>query len=409
MTAPYTTAEFAPVELPTTRTHLFDPAPELSTLREQRPLCRLRYPDGHVGWLVTSYALARQLLLDPRFTVRKIRSPVGDPATMTAFYDAMGDLPEFDGILMEHDPPQHTRIRRALAGYFTVRGIGEHRASIERIVAGRLDAMEAAGQPVDLMETFALPVSSFTICEILGAPWSDRERFERPSVVLQDPHASPAEKRAAMCAFMSYCRDVIAQKRAEPAGDLLSDLVVRGELTDAEIAGVAFQLFAAGHETTSNMIALSTFALLCRRDRWETLRADPSRVDAAVEQLLRYLTILQVGAFTRTALEEVELGGVRIQVGESVTVSLAAANRDPEKFSDPDELDLSDDAAGHVAFGYGRHMCLGQHLARLEMKIALPGLTRRFPTLRLAVPAEEVSFSDGEHLLYGIHTLPVGW
>lgn len=399
----------APVELPTLRTHPFDPAPELARLRERRPLCRLRYPDGHLGWLVTSHALARAVLVDPRFSMRPPRRPVGDAARDVAVLEADVDSPGRSGELMGLDPPDHTRIRRALAVHFTAGRAEERRPQVERVVAGRLDAMERAGPPVDFVELFGQPVPSLVVCDLLGVPHADRERFERPTAVMDDPLASARDKIAASREFTDYARAVIEQKRAKPGGDLLSALVARGELTDDELLGVTSQVFIAGHETTPKMLALGTFALLWDRSRWEALRADPASVDGAVEELLRYLTIVQVGAFTRTAREDVELGGATIRAGEGVTVSLSAADRDPRRFADPDRLDLWRVARGHLAFGYGRHVCLGQHLARLELQVGLAGLLARFPALRLAVPAEEVRVHGGERFLHGVHELPVAW
>jgi cytochrome P450 len=399
----------SPGELPTERTHPFDPPREVAALRDLGPLCRLRYPDGHVGWLVTGHALARAVLVDSRFSMRPVRRPVGDPVKNAAVSAAAGEGSELAGEMMALDPPEHTRVRRRLAAQFSARRVQEHRPRIERIVADRLDAMEHTGPPVDLVETFARPVPSLVICELLGVPHGDRDRFERPTAVMADRRSSPEEQIAASREFTDYARGVIERKRARPGHDILSNLIARGELTGDELRGVAGQLFIAGHETTPNMLALSVLALLCDRSRWEALRVDLSSIDAAVEELLRYLTIVQVGAFTRTALEDVELEGVVIKAGVGVTVSLSAANRDPERFGDPDRLDVSRDARGHLAFGHGRHVCLGQHLARLELQVGLLGLLRRFPTLRLAVPAEELRLHAGDEFLHGVHELPVTW
>lgn len=410
MTTSQTTIDPGPaVELPTVRNHPLDPAPELGALREQRPLCRLRYPDGHIGWLATSYELARALLVDPRFSVRRTRDPVGDPDVVTALYEAVYALPEHGGIIILLDPPEHTRVRRELAGFFTVAGVGGYRGAIEGALSEAIEEMKAIGPPVDFVDVFALPVSCMTICKMLGAPGEDREEFVRPNAVLASSTSTVEDKVAALTAFLDYCRELIAEKRVRPADDLLSHLVARGELTDDEIAGVALQLLSAGHDTTATMLGLGTFALLCDRSRWERLRERPTEIDGAVEQLLRYLTILQAGAFTRTACEDVEIDGVVIRAGESVTVSLAAANRDPDKFDTPDELDLSGGASGHLAFGHGRHMCLGQHLARLELKLSFGALMIDFPNLDLAVGGDQVSFHDGEDLLFGVRELPVVW
>jgi cytochrome P450 len=398
-----------PVDLPSERLDPLDPPPALSRLREQALVSPLRFPDGSLGWLVTGYSLGRTLLVDPRFSVGSVSMPLGDPEVVTETDRIEKSMPENAGVLISLDPPQHTRIRRAAASYFTVRAVSELEEAIERIVSGRLDAMEKAGSPVDLVPTFALPISSFSICEMLGVPHGDREQFERPSAVLADPHADLEEKRAALEDFSVYCRQVVAEKRAAPGEDLLSDLILKGELTEDEIVGLARQLFEAGHETTATQLALSVFTLLCERSRWESLREDPARIETAVDELLRYLSILQMGTFSRTALEDVELGDVVIKQGEKAIVSIPAANRDPEKFSNPEELDLARSATGHLAFGHGKHMCIGQHLARLEMRVGLRGLLKRFPELDMGVPVEEVRFLGGEHQLYGVEALPVVW
>jgi cytochrome P450 len=398
-----------PVDLPTERVAPLDPPPALRELREAGPVCRLRFSDGQTGWLVLGYALGRAILVDSRFGVADFVQPLGDPEVVAETDRIERSMPERDGVLIALNPPQHTKIRRAAASYFTVRAVAEREGAIERIVASRLDAMEAAGAPVDLMTAFALPLSSFSICEVLGVPHSDRERFERPSAVLADPRAVAEEKRAALVDFSDYCRHVVAQKREAPGEDLLSDLIAAGELSEDEIVGLARQLFEAGHETTATMLTLSVFTLLSERSRWEALGADPEGIGSAVEELMRYLSILQMGTFSRTATEDLELDGLAVKEGEKVVVSIPAANRDPEKFPDPDDLDLTRNAAGHLGFGHGKHMCIGQHLARWELKVAIRLLLERFPNLDLAVPVEEISFFSGEHLLYGVETLPVKW
>jgi cytochrome P450 len=394
------------IEYPTERTSRFDPAPELSTLREQRPMCPLRFPDGHVGWLATSYAASRAVLVDPRFSILPPRVPVD----IGGLLEAITTGPESSGDMLLMDPPEHTRLRRLHTSSFTVRRVREHQGAIERIIREHLDAMAQARPPVDLVRSFALPVPAMAVCEILGVPPADHERFEAPTQVLMSgPDTSPEQKLAAMDAFYEYGRSVIAQKREHPGNDLLSELTASGELNDDELAGVAFFLFGAGHETTATALALSTFFLLEERDRWTTLVERPDLISGAVDELLRFLTIHQTGVLARTAREDVEIDGVTLKAGQSVAVSLAAANRDPARFVDPDRFDPSRDASGHFAFSFGRHLCLGQHLARLELELALIGLTSRFPSLRLAVPAEEVALRSGTHPLYGVEQLLVAW
>jgi cytochrome P450 len=395
-----------PVDLPSERV---DPLDAPVGLRELTPVSRLRFSSGNLGWLVTGYALGRSVLVDSRFSVDSVSMPLGDPEVIAETDRIERSTPEHAGVLILLDPPQHTKIRRASASYFTVRAISEQEAAVERIVSDRLDVMAESGSPVDLVPTFALPISSFSICELLGVPHEDRERFERPSAVLADPRIDAEDKRAALVDFYDYCRQVVAEKRASPRDDILSDLIRKGELTEDEIVGLARQLFEAGHETTASMIALSVITLLSDRGRWESLKKDPSQIGNAVEELFRYLAIVPIGAASRTALEDVELGNVVVKQGEKVIVSIAAGNRDREKFHDPDELDLGRNATGHLSFGHGRHMCIGQHLARTEVIVALRGLIERFPNLNLAVPVEELRFFPGEYLLYGVEELPVAW
>jgi cytochrome P450 len=206
---------------------------------------------------------------------------------------------------------------------------------------------------------------------------------------------------------MAYLAELVAAKRAEPGSDLLSGLVTGGQLSDEELTGMGMLLLTAGHETTANMLALGAFALLRHPDQADRLRADPSLASNAVEELLRYLTITHIGPI-RVAKADVELAGRTIRAGETVTLSLPVANRDPERFGDPDRLDLDRAAGTHLAFGHGIHQCLGQQLARAELRVAYPALLRRFPTLTLAVPPEEVPLRT-RATMYGVHRLPVTW
>lgn len=400
------------LRLPTVRGNRFDPSPQLSELRGRTPLCRLRFPDDHDGWLVTSYELSRAVLADQRFSMKPDRSAVPDSIEAMGGGDpeyrrCMSDIET--GTVVAQDPPQHTRLRRLQTSYFTVRRVREQRTVLEEIVSQRLAAIEAAGPPVDLVPEFAWPIPSLAICHMLGIPYEERERFESPHETFSDPHADALARQAGLIEFYRYAHELIERKRVTPGDDLLSELIAAGELTDAELIGVATQLISAGHHTTANMIALSTFFLLAERSLWERLREHREFVPAAVEELLRYLTLVQTGAFARTATEAVEIGRTRIEAGETVWVSLAAANRDPAHFPLPDRFDIDRDAAGHLAFGHGRHMCLGQHLARFELELALLGLLERFPTLALAVPDDEVALYHGDHQLYGVHALPVVW
>ncbi|MCD0484212.1 cytochrome P450 [Streptacidiphilus sp. ASG 303] len=396
----------APAALPVRRTCPFDPPPEYRRLREEDPVSRLAFPDGGTGRLLTRHEDVRALLADDRFSadrlhasspVRTVRPPA-DPASRA-------------GVFIGMDPPEHTRYRRILTRYFTVRRMRALAPAVERIVEDHLDAMERTGPPVDLVRAFALPVPSLVICELLGVPYEDRARFQAWSAALLRVGGEEAGTYAAMEALRRYMLDLVAAKRDRPDDALLSALLHRDEpeaaLSDEEVAGVGRLLLIAGHETTANMLALGTYALLRHPDQLRLLREHPDRVGRAVEELLRHLSIVQFGT-VRVAREDVEFAGHRIRAGETVVASLAAANRDPAHFPDPDRLDLTREPSQHVAFGHGVHQCLGQQLARVEMETAFPALFRRFPTLRLAVPPEQLRMRD-DMVVYGVHELPVAW
>ncbi|MFE7118948.1 cytochrome P450 [Streptomyces sp. NPDC057654] len=389
-----------PVTMPVDRTEgcPFDPPAELARLREEGPLVRMRYPDGHMGWLATGHAVVREVLADRRFSSRQelLHSPLMDLGEMPPA--AVGDL---TGI----DAPEHTRYRRLLIGSFTVRRMRALTERVEQITAEHLDAMERRGETADLVEAYARPVPALMICELLGVPYADRELFQDHASTLLTQSAEEREREAALTALTEYLHKLVLAKRAEPTDDLISDLT-SGDLTDEELTGIGVLLLVAGLDTTANMIAHGTFALLSNPDQAAALRADPGLADQAVEELMRYLTVADPGV--RAALEDIELEGQLVRAGECVTVSFQAANRDPLKFPDPDALDLRRKATGHLGFGHGVHQCLGQQLARVEMGVAIPALFARFPSLRLAVPPEDVPMRSAMNI-YGVERLPVAW
>ncbi|WP_055481016.1 cytochrome P450 [Sphaerimonospora mesophila] len=389
---------------PTARERPFDPPDELGRWQEETPVRRMTYPDGHEGWVVTGYAEARAILADPRFSTRPelLHSPFPQRPIRQEDLDR---LPP--GFFIRMDPPDHTRFRKLLTGQFTVRRMKLLEPRIAEIVADHLDAMERMGPPVDLVSSFALPIPSLVICELLGVPYGDRERFQRDSATLLNLETPVEESRAALDDLFDYLHDLVLRKKREPEDDLLSGLISADELTDREIAGMGLLLLIAGHETTANMLGLGTFALLTTPAQLAVMRDDPDSVENAVEELMRYLTVIHFGLI-RAALEDVEIGDHLIHAGDSVLLSVPLANRDPERFADPTVLDVTRSAHGHLAFGHGVHQCLGQQLARAEMRIAYPALLRRFPGLRLAVPPEEVPMRTAM-AIYGVHRLPVAW
>ncbi|RJL30015.1 cytochrome P450 [Bailinhaonella thermotolerans] len=375
----------------------FDPSPELIALRGERPVARLAVPEGAPGvWLVTGYDLVRKVLADPRFSSRY--ETQYHPLVHTHMPPApVGDLTGMD-------PPAHTRIRKLLTGKFTVRRMNQLTERATEITRDRLDEMEKAGPPADLVPVFAQPVPAQMICELLGVPYGERDAFTEAAHLASGGDDFEASA-AAFARVSEYLRDLALAKRADPTDDLLSDLA-GSDLTDDELGGVAAFLLGAGLETTANMLGLGTFALLRNPAQLAALREDPGLVNGAVEELLRYLSIANTGL--RGVLEDVELGGAPLKAGDTVVISLDVANRDPAKFPGPDALDLRRSATGHLAFGHGVHQCLGQQLARVEMRVAFPALLARFPGLRLAVPPEEVPLRNPIPL-YGVRSLPVTW
>ncbi|MEU6710779.1 cytochrome P450 [Nonomuraea sp. NPDC046802] len=388
---------------PMARQRPFDPPDEVTLLRQRAAMHRLTYADGHRGWLATGHAAARAVLASPCFSVQPEHMHPLLP-TKRAMTGALNAEPP-PGMFVRMDAPEHTRYRRLLTGQFTVRRMKLLVPRIAEITDGHLDAMAAAGGPLDLVGAFALPIPSLVICELLGVPYEDRAQFLEDSKVLVNLDSGPEESVAATGRISAYLLDLIRRKRVESGDDLISGLV--GELADDELTTIAFVLLVAGHETTASMLGLGTYALLTNPDQLAAMRDDPSVVDNGVEELLRYLSIIHLGPL-RTALEDVEIEGALVRAGEAVAIHVASANRDDARFPGGDRLDVSRPTGGHLTFGHGIHQCLGQQLARVEMRIAFPALLRRFPGLRLAVTPEEVPMRT-HAIAYGVHRLPVTW
>jgi cytochrome P450 len=410
-----TTAPFEP--RPLGDGYFQDPLGVFARMREKSPVTSVITPEGQRAWLITRYEDVRRALADPRLSKdwRKLRSPgfVPDPSV---------------GFLMAHmlnaDPPDHTRLRRLVQKAFTPGRVAGLRPRIEAITASLLDAMPGGGSGgggrardadpaadgvIDLITEFALPLPMTVICELLGIPDGDREEFKTWSQVILSSTATFDEYRAAGGAMYGYFTGLLADKRAAPADDLLSALITARDCGDSldepELLAMIFLLLVAGHETTVNLIATGTLALLTHPSEFSRLRSDPSLLPGAVEELLRYANPLN-HATDRYAPESFEVGGVVIPAGEPVLVVTSSANRDPARFPDPDRLDVGRDASGHVAFGHGIHYCVGAPLARLEGEIAFGALLARFPGLSLAVEPSRLRWRPSS-LIHGLETLPV--
>ncbi|POX42729.1 cytochrome P450 [Streptomyces sp. Ru73] len=384
----------------------FAPPRRITQLRETRPVSPMVFPDGHEGWLVTGYDAVRQMMADTRFSSRQDLGVLHVPYEIPGMPVPTEPSPQVPGLFITMDPPDHSRLRRRLTGAFTVRRMRMLEERIMEITERQLDELARLAPPVDLVKAFALPVPSLVICELLGVPYADRETFQVNSAKFLVKDQALDEKMAAYGAMTSYLAELVTRKRAEPGEDILSDLARQEDLTIEELTGAAFLLLLAGHETTANMLGLGTFALLEHPEQLAELRADPDLIPDAVEELLRYLSVADI--FYRYATEDIALGGETIPAGSTVVVSLLAANHDPRRFDDPGTLDIHRKARGLLSFGHGVHQCLGQQLARIEMRAGFAGLLRRFPTLRLAIPADEVKLKTDMNI-YGAHELPVTW
>ena len=385
----------------------FDPVREMAALRDDEGVRQVETAFGMPAFLVARHADVKAVLADSaRFSndSRRAFDAPGAPKLSAEERDRMRA-----GNLLGVDPPEHTRLRRMLTPEFTVRRMRRLEPRIVEIVDDHLDAMEKAGPPCDLVADFALPIPSLVICELLGVPYADRESFQQRTSKLLDISLPMDERLELGREGREYMADLVARAQAEPGEDMLGMLVREhgDDLTTDELIGIAGLLLIAGHETTSNMLGLGTLALLRHPDQLALVRDDPAAVAPAVEELLRFLGIVHSG-IPRTTTQDVEVGGVAIPADSLVILALATANRDPRFLADGDRLDVTRDAAGHVAFGHGVHHCLGAPLARMEMRIAFPALLRRFPRLALAVPFDEVEFR-AFHFIYGLRSLPVTW
>ncbi|MEV6505345.1 cytochrome P450 [Streptomyces sp. NPDC051642] len=392
-----------PVSFPQDRTCPYHPPAGYDPLRSARPLTRITLYDGRPAWLITGHAAARALLADQRLSSDRSRPDF--PATNERFAAVRNRKV---ALLGENDPEHRTK-RRMMIPAFTVKRATAMRPDIQRIVDERLDAMIAQGPTADLVPAFALPVPSMVICALLGVPYADHEFFEAQSRrLLRGPKAEDSQD--ARDQLEAYLGELIDRKQRSPGEGVLDDLVrdqlSEGALDREELISLAIILLVAGHETTANMISLGTYTLLLHPERFAELRDDPGLLPDAVEELMRSLSI--VDGLMRQALEDIEVDGTTIRAGEGVIFSAAVINRDEDVYTAPDTLDWHRPTRHHVSFGFGIHQCLGQNLARAELEIALRSLFERLPTLRLAVPAEEIPFKPGD-TIQGMLELPVTW
>jgi cytochrome P450 len=375
-----------------------DPLGFFARLRESRPVAPVRMPGYGRAWIVTRYADVRTVLTDPRFAKDVHRWPGGGrarPSEATGVYAHM----------LHADPPDHTRLRRLVQKAFTPRRAAL-RPRAEEIAAGLLDEMAAApGDVTDLLGAYARPLPIAVLCELLDIPEADRAWIAVTVAAYDDREQQQRLERE----LAAYFAELIAARRSEPGDDLVSALVCDSGAADAltgnELVSTVFLLVMAGFDTTVNLIASGTLALLTHPGEKTRLRQDPSLLPAAVEELLRFTNPVN-HANDRFTTEDVPVGDVVIPAGEWVLPAISSANRDPAQFPDPDRLDLGRDTSGQVAFGHGIHHCLGAPLARMEAEVALGALLARFPRISVALPASELRWRPVS-LMNGLESLPV--
>ncbi|WP_327085943.1 cytochrome P450 [Nonomuraea sp. NBC_01738] len=395
--------------LPLSREHPLAAPAEYTRLRAESPVCPVALPGGRTGWLVSGFAEVTEALTSPAVSAKRGFQTTVTSVTLTPEeWVASGFGTSFIGM----DPPEHTRYRRLLTGQFTVRRLRALAPRIEQIVDSHLDAMVAAGPPADLVRDFALPIPSVVICELLGMPYAESKHFQQRTDVIMRLERTKEQLLDAMTGMASDMRAFVQERRRNPDEGLISGLIQAvpddGEpLTDDELVAIGNLMVIAGYATTANMIGLGALALLAHRTQWETLCRRPEDVERAVEEMLRFLT---VGPYClpRTAKSDFELGGQAIRTGDAILLATESANRDPAQWDAPDTMDVTREPKRHVGFAYGVHQCLGQELARMEMRIAFGKLARRLPELRLTIPVEQVRMCS-DMQIYGAHELPVTW
>ncbi|MFE7356505.1 cytochrome P450 [Streptomyces sp. NPDC057543] len=375
-----------------------DPVDKLAGLRATAPVSKVSLPFGMDVWVVSGYEESKAVL-----------------GSADGFSTDFAHLATNAGVAAEQspgglgfsDPPVHTRLRRILTPEFTMRRLRRLTPRIDAIVEERLNAMEARRGPVDLVKEFALPIPSLTICELLGVPYEDRHDFQQLAMDRFDLFGGTTAPFGAMSESLAYFRNVVRMQREAPGDGLLGMIVKEhgDSVDDEELAGLADGVLTGGFETTASTIALGSLVLLQNADVFERIRTDDAAAVPFVEEVLRYLSAVQL-AFPRFARDDIEIAGVVIPRGDMVLCSLSSANRDTSYVSDGGRFDPHRNPSGHLAFGYGIHRCIGAELARMELRSAYPALAQRFPRMRLAVPPEELTFRKLS-IVYGVESLPV--
>ncbi|WP_112263850.1 cytochrome P450 [Lentzea terrae] len=382
-----------------------EPPAEWAELRSKCPVAHVKLASGDQAALLTRHADVKQILSDPRFTRP---TPADDAARISDSEEGGIFNSDMAEVIPQHGEA-HLTWRRGIGKWFTAKRMNALRPGIAAMTEQLIDEMVAKGVPADLKASLGFPLPVWVICDMLGVPDADRDRFAHWSdTMLSMTRFSAAEMKAAEQEFGMYMAGHIALKRANPGDDLLSALITDPEpMSDVTLIATGIGLLIAGHETTANMITKMVAMLLSDRTRWESLLADPSLVRTAVEEALRLDANAGVG-MARYLTEDVEIAGTVLPRGTTAMCSMAAANRDEEAFARAAEMDLGRTPNQHLAFGAGAHACLGQPLARTELQVVLEVLLRKLPSLDLAVPVQDLRRVEGL-VVGGLVELPVRW
>lgn len=382
----------------TRRPDAYGPPAEHRRLLAEEPVALLDWAEqGRDIWTVAKYEDVRAMLGNTQFS--SDRSNPLHPAHMA--YNPRSH----PGRIIEMDPPKHATQRGRVMGEFTVKKIAAMRPRIEEIVNSLIDSMLAGEHQGDFVELLALPVPSMVIADLLNVPDEDYSFFQEKAGIFADGLEVMEKRQKASSDIVDYITKLVDICIETPGDDVLSRQIAAGAPRE-EAIGLGHLLLIAGHETTSNMISLAIMTLLDKPELRQQLVDQPALIPGAVEELLRYFTIAETGGL-RLAVADIELSGVTIPSGSVVAALTNTANRDPEAFPDPDQIDFTRGARNHVAFGFGPHQCLGQNVARLELVVVLEILLKRLPNLELAVPVSELPLK--EYSNFGLHKMPVTW
>jgi pentalenolactone synthase len=390
----------APAQLPYEQPGPLQPPPLLRRLQAQGPIHAIRTATGDPAWQVTGYQEVRALLDDDRLGRAH---PEPERASRT------GESELFGGPLGGFDTEQadHRRMRSLLQPHFSPKRMRALRGRVETLTTQLLDELAAAGPPADLHAALAVPLPIAVICELLGVPFDDREQFRAWTKDAADV-TDRARSAQGLNALFSYGQQLVAGKRAAgDADDVISRLAATDGVSDDEAAAMGMFLLFAGHETTVTAIGRGVLWLLATPGQWQALVADPARIDAAVEEILRAPS-MGGGGIPRYARTDLEIAGVQVRAGDLVLLDTGAANHDADTFADPDRFDVHRPATAHLSFGHGARYCVGAPLALIELQVVFSQLAARFPTLELDCPVEELTF-DTRTLTRGLTALPVTW